>query len=149
MDRWTEPPRVCVVGVRKVLFRRWCHFWPVVVFFYCFLLRTNAMSVLGGFSGRRGDRSGHFTKKPHGSPSHQALPFSALCTCCRGRKESSSYVHIIIFITCLTWLMPTIVSRPQMPAASKLLGMLRVVGKSHANTHNTPFLELSMILPSP
>ena len=54
------------------------HFSPVVVFFYCFLLRTNATSVLGMTyaSGRRRDRSRQFTNKATWSPlfpSNQAL----------------------------------------------------------------------------
>ena len=68
-NSWTEYPRVrVVVGVKKgatlvSLFRpETVHFWPLVVFFYCFLLRTNATSVLGVTyaSGQQRDRSGQF-----------------------------------------------------------------------------------------
>ena len=59
------------------------------------------MSVFGMtyVSGRRGDRSGQFTKKSHVVLSlykQPSSPFSTTAICCRARRESSSYVNIIV-----------------------------------------------------
>ena len=95
---------ICVrlVGVRKVLstpgYRKTVHF-SVVVFFFCFLLRTNTR-MTHDVSDQRSDRSGQFcsVKATWFTHSLQATKLSFLYYyyMLPGRKESSSYVDIIV-----------------------------------------------------
>ena len=126
-------------------------FWPVVVFFYCSFLQTDTMSVLGGFPGS----SNSWTEPSCVSMvvGVRRLLFRRWCPVLAGGRPFLLFLFTDEYDERLRWLPlfielldRTIVRLHAHRCLQQASFLARVVGNSHANTHNhsLSFLEHSL-----